>query len=304
MPYYKVDLNCYEQRFTSCLRQAITLFTIVSVMAFFSLSTLAADGTFSLGGFTEIVSNDPALGHPRAFQVPSTCAGECLRGAPFGELTTASVIYLPDRTMRFKDLHTLSTDFRRWTGDCGGGSPRFEIALDTNGDGETNGRIFVYLGPLYDFTNCSRTWENTGNFIAFGGDYRWDLTQLGGLFYDSYRDASSRFGEAIIDYIILVVDGSWYPNLIYSPNDPNKQIFQFDRVRVNNDIYNANQAGNSTKAEIPSIARLRLEEYVTGISGPRNLFGPDSYLARRYSLRSLFRILGWSRTNSLRISRY
>jgi hypothetical protein len=132
MPYHKVNQDCHRQGFTSRFYQTITLFTIIGAMTFFSLSTLAADGTYSLGGFTEIVNNNPALGHPRAFQVPSTCAGECLRGAPFGELTTASVIYLPDRTMRFRDLHTLSTDYRRWTGDCGGGSPRFEIALDTN----------------------------------------------------------------------------------------------------------------------------------------------------------------------------
>lgn len=304
MSYHKVALNCYVSRRTSHLDQAIKLFIIIGVMIIPFLSTRAADGTFSLGGFTEIVNNNPALGHPRAFQLPSTCAGECLRGAPWGELTTASVIYLPDRTMRFKELHTLSTDYRRWRGDCGGGSPRFEIALDTNGDGETDGRIFVYLGPLYDFTNCSRTWENTGNFIAIGGDYRWDLTQLGGLFYESYRDAIGRFGEAIIDYIILVIDGSWYPYQVYPLNDPNTQVFQFDQVRVNNETYSPNQAGNFTKPAIPSITRGRLEQYVTGISSPRNLFGEDSYLARRYSLRSLLRMMGWSRTNSSRISRY
>ncbi len=297
MLYHKTGLNCRRQENRFCL--AITLFIAIGVMAFLSLP---AQGEFSLGGFTEIVNNNPALGHPKAFQVPSTCAGECLRGAPWGELTTASVIYLPDRTMRFKELHTLSTDYRRWTGDCGGGSPRFEIALDTNGDGETNGRIFVYLGPLYDFTDCTRSWENTGNFIALGGDYRWDLTQLDGLFYESYRDAISRFGEAIIDYIILVVDGSWYPYQIYHPTYPNRQIFQVDRVRVNNETYSPNQAGSFAKAAIPSLARLRLEEYVSGISVPRNLFGEDSYLVRRYSLRNLLRMMRYSRASRSRAS--
>lgn len=303
MPYHKVDLNSHRQRFTHRLCHTITLFITFGAMASWSLSVRAADGEFSLGGFSEIVNNDPPLGHPRAFRVPSTCTLECLRGAPWGELTTASVIYLPDRTLRFKDLHTLSTDYRRWDGDCGGGSPRFEIALDTNGDGETDGRIFVYLGPLDNFTNCSWQWENTGNFISVGGDYRWDLTQLGGAFYDSYRDASSRFGNAVIDYIILVVDGSWYPYGMALIGLPNSQVFQFDRVRVNNDFYSPNLPGTFTKPEGPSIARLRLEQYVTGVSAPRNLFGEDSYLARRYSLRSLLRMMGVSRSSSSRSSR-
>ena len=291
---HKVDLGSNKQRFTSRLCQAITLFITVGVMTFLPLAAQAADGEFSLGGFSEVVNNNPALGHPKAFQASSTCTDNCLRGQPFGELTTSSVIYLPDHTLRFKDLHTLSSDYRRVSGDCGGGSPRFEIGLDTNGDGVLDGRIFVYLGPLYNFTNCSREWENTGNFISIGGDYRWDLTQLQGLFYSSYRDAINQLGEAAICYIILVVDGGW----ILPPTfPPTSQLFQFDRVRVNNDVYNANQAVSFSKAEGPSIAQLNLEQYVTGVSGPRNLFGQESYLGRRYSLRTLLRMMGQSRTS-------
>lgn len=300
----KGNLNRKKQRFTRHLCQVITLFITVGVMTFLSLAAHAAEGEFSLGGFSEVVNTNPTLGHPKAFQVPSTCAGECLRGAPFGELTTASIIYLPNHTLRFKDLNTLSTDYRRWNGDCGGGSPRFEIGLDTNGDGELDGRIFVHLGPLYDFTNCAYEWQSTGNFIWLGGDYRWDLTQFNGLFYGSYRDAISQLGEAIICYIILVVDGSWYPYFVAPVTDPYKQIFQFDRVQVNNDVYNANQAGAFARAEIPSLARLNLEQYGTGISGPRNLFSRDSYLVRRYSLRTLLRMMGYSRTSRSRSSPY
>lgn len=299
---HKVDLKSKEQRFMNHLWQAITLFITISVMTFLPLVVQAADGTFSLGGFTEIVNNNPALGHPKAFQAASTCTGDCLRGQPYGELTTSSIIYLPDHTLRFKDLHTLSTDYKRWDGDCGGGSPRFEIGLDINGDGILDGRIFVYLGPLYNFTNCTRDWENTGNLISIGSENRWDLTQLGGLFYSSYRDAIS-LGEAAICYIILVVDGSWYPYIIPPFGGPYKQIFQFDRVRVNNDVYNANQAASFTRAEIPSISRLNLEQYVIGVSGPRNLFSQESYLGRRYALRALLRMMGQSRTSSSRSSR-
>ncbi len=300
---HKVDLNGKTQRFINSLCQTITIFIAAGVMTFLSLSAQAADGEFSLGGFSEIVNNNPALGHPKAFQVPSTCVGDCLRGGAAGQLTTSSVIYLPDHTLRFKDLHTLSTDYRRWDGDCGGGSPRFEMGLDTNGDGVLDGQIYVYLGELYDFTRCSSEWVNTGNLISNGGDYRWDLAKFNGLFYSSYREAINQLGEAVICYIILVVDGSWYPYIIAPFNQPYKQIFQFDRVRINNDVYSANQAATFTKAEVPSIARLNLEQYVSGVAGPRNLFSQEHYLGRRYSLRTLLRMVGQSRAGSSRTAR-
>ena len=297
MLHHKIDLNRKTQRFTSRLCQIIILFIIVGMMIFQPLAIQAADGEFSLGGFSEVVNNNPALGHPKAFQVPSTCLNDCLRGGNFGQLTTASVIYLPDHTLRFKDIHTLSTDYRSWDGDCGGGSPRFEMGLDTNGDGELDGQVYVYLGELYDFTRCSREWSNTGNFISIGGDYRWDLARFNGLFYSSYREAINQLGDAVICYIILVVDGSWYPYIIAPFGQPYKQIFQFDRVRINNDVYNANQAASFTKAEGPSITRLNLEQYATGVSKFRNLFSQENYLGRRYSLRTLLRMTGQSRTS-------
>jgi hypothetical protein len=294
---HKIDLNCKTQRLTKRFCQALTFFITIGVLTLLPLAAQPADGTFSLGGFSEIVNNTPALGHPKAFQVPSTCLNDCLKGGSFGELTTSSVIYLPDHTLRFKDLNTLSTDYRRWDGDCGGGSPRFEIGLDTNGDGVLDGRIFVYLGPLYNFTNCERDWQNTGNFINFGGDYRWDLTQFQGMFYSSYREAIAQLGEAAICYIILVVDGSWYPYITAPFGVPYKQIFQFDRVTVNKDVYRANQAASFAKSESPSIARLNLEQYVSGISAPRNLYSQESYLGRQFSLRTLLRMTGQSRTS-------
>jgi len=298
---YKINLRLNNERW---MNQALFLFFATGVMTMLSLTAQAADGEFSLGGFSEIVNNTPALGHPKAFQVPSTCTGDCLRGGAAGELTTASLIYLPEHTLRFKDLHTLSTDFRRWDGDCGGGSPRFELGLDTNGDGELDGQIYIYLGQLYDFTRCSNEWENTGNLIFVGGDYRWDLSRFNGLFYSSYREAISQLGEAAICYIILVVDGSWYPYIVAPFGQPYKQIFQFDRVRVNNDIYSANQVQNLAKVQLSSIAALNLEQYVAGVSAPRSIFSQDSFLGRRYSLRSLLRMMGQSRMSSSRSSRY
>src|SRR5581483_11769111 len=58
------------------------------------------------------------------------------------------------------DLTTLSTDYKFEAGSCGGGSPRFQINVQT-----TNGvkNIFVYMGPPPNYTGCPLgTWTNTG----------------------------------------------------------------------------------------------------------------------------------------------
>ncbi|HEX4951680.1 MAG TPA: hypothetical protein VFZ34_33790 [Blastocatellia bacterium] len=295
---HKVDLKSEKQKLMYRLCQIPAVVLVVGIMAVFTLTVTAADGTFSLGGDAMVVDNNPPLGHPKAFELPSTCTGRCLRGEPEGKLTTSSVIYLPDHTLRFKDLHTLSTDYRRIVGDCGGGSMRWEIGLDTDGDGEINGRLFVYFGQPYRFDRCSTTWVNTGNFIGPFFEERWDLTQFRGRFYSTYRDARNLLSEALVCYIILVVDGAWFPD----PNPPfpfvAKQIFQVDRVQVNNDVFRASQPLPLARANGPSIDRLNLERYVNNVSEPVNIFSTDSYLGRRYSFRSLLRLLDMSRVAS------
>ena len=195
--------------------------------------------------------------------------------------------------MKFKDINTLSVDYRRWNGDCGGGSPRFEIALDTNNDGKIDGSIFIYLGPLFNYNRCSSTWQTTGNLMVGGGDERFDLTQFSnGRFYDTWRSALNLVGEAYICYILLVEDGAWYPAGSYPTGAfQNYQVFHFDNVRVNNDLFSVTRAGSLTLTapQIPTLARQALEQYVTGVSGPRDLFGSNSYYGRLYSWTNILR---------------
>lgn len=292
---HEFDLNYLTQREKIIRGLFIVSFLLMAVgsLALPSRTVSAADGTFSLGGNAEIATSAPIPTHPKAIQLTSTCAGRCLSGPPAGELTTASVIYLPDHTLKFKDLHTLSVDFKRLTGDCGGGSPRFQIGLDTNFDGQLDGSIFIYLGPIFNYINCSPTWETSGNLLFNGTEPRFDTAQfLGGTFYDSWRGALNLAGEASVCYILLVVDGAWYPAGVYGTgNFQNSQVFHFDNVRVNNDLFSVT-SGNSTNLttpEIPTLARQNLEQYLTGISEPRDLFGINSYYGRRYSWTNILR---------------
>jgi hypothetical protein len=109
--------------------------------------------------------------------------------------------------LTFAELKELSTDYAVEAGGCGGGSPRFSIGLDTDGDGARNGNLFVYIGTAPSFT-CGTGWQSTGNLIG-SSDLRFDTTQLGGTFYDSYANALARYGSAAVTSISLVADGGW-----------------------------------------------------------------------------------------------
>jgi hypothetical protein len=116
---------------------------------------------------------------------------------------------LPKRTT-FGELTSLSTDYYVRAGGCGGGAPRFQVGLDTDGDGARNGNLFVYIGqaPNFDCSAAMGVWQSTGNLIG-SGDLRFDTSQLGGTFYDSYANALSAYGSATITSISLVADGGW-----------------------------------------------------------------------------------------------
>jgi hypothetical protein len=108
----------------------------------------------------------------------------------------------------FQDLWALSTDYDVTNDDCGGGSPRFQVRIDTDGDGVGNGNIFVYIGPFPNFTGCSPGWQSTGNLVD-ATDARWDTTQFGGPFYGTHAQALALLGDKDVIRVTLVVDSSW-----------------------------------------------------------------------------------------------
>ena len=135
---------------------------------------------------------------------------------------------LPSGDMDFDDIAQLSADFNVTDTFCGGGSPRFQIAIDMNGDGEfkqpTDGNVFVYFGPFPNFTDCPlNSWQSTGNLIG-ATDLRFDTSQVGGTFYDSYANALTLVGDKAVLGISLVVDSGWMGS----------QVVLVDNVAINN----------------------------------------------------------------------
>jgi hypothetical protein len=195
---------------------------------------------WSLGGEAAVVPSETP--HSVAFKLSSECLPDsagifgCVED---GRLTRSGVVFQPPSgpKLKFADLFRLSTDFNPVNSDCGAGSPRFEIGLDLNGDGFPEGSLFIYLGPLFNFTGCTSGWQNSGNLVAnITSDQRFDLTQFNGPFYGTYFDALSLVGRGTICYVILVVDSGWWPNL--QPR-AGHQIIHVDTVRINQFTLNA-----------------------------------------------------------------
>jgi hypothetical protein len=62
---------------------------------------------------------------------------------------------------------------------CGGGSPRFQLAIDTDGDGNSNGNAFGYVGHAGFGAGClTGVWDFVD--MTDGVPARWDITQFGG----------------------------------------------------------------------------------------------------------------------------
>jgi hypothetical protein len=110
------------------------------------------------------------------------------------------------------DLNDLSADFKVDSGCFGCGSPRFSIAVDTDGDGDRDCNVFVYWGTAPNFTDCPPvdTWLNTGNLVTDGA-LRWDSSQCGGPFYGNHASAIAATGMGIVLRISVTVDNGCSP---------------------------------------------------------------------------------------------
>ena len=146
----------------------------------FGGATVAADGTLSL------VSN-----------TGDATAANDYSGASFAGTGVTT----------FASLSTLSTEFDVTDDDCSGGSPRFQVKVQTP-SGEKN--VFVYLGPTPSFTGCSpNVWIASGNLVG-STEGRFDTSQIqAGTQVSTYAQALALVGSFQVTSISLVVDSGW-----------------------------------------------------------------------------------------------
>jgi hypothetical protein len=148
--------------------------------------------------FGDAVYVSPGHNSDRAVELSSVGAG--FSGVGFD---------VPDGTT-FADLDTLSADYNVTDDDCGGGSPRFSLALDSDGDGLTNGNVHIAIGPSPSFTGCAAGWQSTGNLIGNNDAGRYDISGFGGSPFTDYAAALATVGAHEVLSVRLIVDASWF----------------------------------------------------------------------------------------------
>lgn len=142
----------------------------------------------------------------------------------------------PNNKMTFADIYALGTDYKALVGGIGGGSLRFQIHVN-NTVLNKEGNVFVYIGPYPNFVESPNGWETTGNLIT-ATDNRYDTSQVGGTFYDTYTGALALVGTWKVLGISLVADSGWF----FPPTNYVQQIL-VDNVMVNNFQLIAHGAG-------------------------------------------------------------
>ena len=143
------------------------------------------------------------------------------------------VSVVPDAPIAWANLNTLSTDFNVTDDNCGGGSPRVQIRVDTDGDGVSNGSVRVALGPSPSFTGCAAGWQNSGNLIGNSDAGRYDYSVFGGSPFTTYSNAPASVQNGDVVGVVVVVDGSW--NAAATGGD-GEQTTLVDNITVNNDV--------------------------------------------------------------------
>lgn len=110
--------------------------------------------------------------------------------------------FAPSPALTFSQIGNLSATYAFASGNCHGGSLRWEI--DT-----AQGNLFIYYGAGPSFTDCTTANQSGTNMLTLT-DARFDTSQIaGGTFYDTYAHALVLIGSTQIQDAALVLDGGW-----------------------------------------------------------------------------------------------
>lgn len=143
------------------------------------------------------------------------------------------VSVVPAAPIPWGSLTTLSTDFNVTDDNCGGGSPRVQIRVDTTGDGISDGSVRVALGPSPSFTGCAAGWQSTGNLIGNADAGRYDYSVFGGSPFTTYSNAPAAVTAGQVVGVFVVVDGSWSAA---ATGGDSEQTTLVDNITLNSDV--------------------------------------------------------------------
>ena len=188
-------------------------------------------------------------GIPVMFKLESAEGSAVFQSVPTQPASWIS--FTPTATMTLDDITNLSATYDFTTGNCYGGSLRWQI--ETAG-----GTVHVYYGEAPNWTNCDvgEAGDNNGDDMLSFSDLRYDTSQLaGGTFYDSFADAQTLLGDTPITHLRFVVDSYWVSDQILDP----------PTVNVNGMTYTFDTGGSGSFAPTCDLPDANL--YVNKIDG-------------------------------------
>ncbi|HTL78167.1 MAG TPA: hypothetical protein VL136_02080 [Candidatus Babeliales bacterium] len=112
------------------------------------------------------------------------------------------VSFAPNSTLTFNDITGLSAVYSFAQGNCHGGSLRWSVRVSPTQS------VFIYYGDSSSFTDCTTNNQSNVNMIGVA-DLRYDTSQVGGTFYDTYAHAQALVGTSPIIRVSLVLDSGW-----------------------------------------------------------------------------------------------
>jgi hypothetical protein len=181
-------------------------FHLTRLLAIGALTLAAAGGPnqFSTFGNATVVSSGHSRNDSAVELVSDTSAA-----VPYAGISYTPKAHGHQPALTLGDISTLSATYKVTEGGIGGGSPRFQIGLDEDGEGTADANVFVYIGTAPNFTDPTGDWTSTGNLID-SSDMRFDTSQIGGTFYDTYDDAVALAGDDAVVDVSFVVDAGWF----------------------------------------------------------------------------------------------
>lgn len=98
--------------------------------------------------------------------------------------TFSSLRFVFNSSIKFQDLDSLIYTYDSNLGGIGGGAPRSQVVLDTNGDTIADSFFVIHWGPAGSFSDPTIGNNlSTGNLLALTDNGRYDLTGVGGSGY-------------------------------------------------------------------------------------------------------------------------
>ncbi len=181
------------------------------------------------GGFTwnELQSTD--LGTSASVVYTATCSEVpfVFESLATGQPDHSALVYTPSSTMTVNDITNLTAAYNFTTGNCGQGSLRWSITISPGHS------IFVYYGATPNFTDCTTANQSTTNMVSLT-DLRFDTSQVGGTFYDTWAHAQSLVGTQAVADVALVLDSG--PGL-------GTQVLTLGTVNVNGNLWTPTGGG-------------------------------------------------------------